>query len=172
MTARSAHLPDAFVGVLPAALQEVHERELQSPFVRTFGQFAPGVIQRVHHLAVDIELELTAGGVADPDRRRVLVSGQPVELQLGQSPFAGDAVHDLQPARIAGGGAEQPVPPRDRFLLVACGEECEQAEGCIAQPAVAVVPVANAADRLGQRCRRCRHDRTGARVREPLQHDD
>ena len=44
----------------------------------------PALVHRVDHLAVDVELELLVGGVADPHRRRALVPGEPVDLVLAR----------------------------------------------------------------------------------------
>ena len=81
VAARPAHLPDPLVGLLPGALEEVHDRPLQRPGV-VVGRQAVGacLVQRVHHLAVHVELELLVRGVADANRRRACVPGQPLEL--------------------------------------------------------------------------------------------
>jgi hypothetical protein len=44
----------------------------------------PCLVQGVHHLAVDVELELGDGGVAGPHGLGALVAGQPLQLQLRQ----------------------------------------------------------------------------------------
>ena len=72
-------------------------------------------MQRVHQLAVDIELQLLVGGVADAHRPAVLVPGQPRQLVFGQPALAGDAVHDLHLRRMAGDGAQQPLAPGARL---------------------------------------------------------
>ena len=128
-----------------------------------------GAQQRVHHLAVHVELELLRRGVADPHRLRSLVARQPVELQLGQPPLARAAVHDLDVARVAGDRAQQPVAPRARLVLEAAAEQRHQRERGVAQPAEAVVPVAHAAELLGQRRRGGGDDAAGGRVGERLQ---
>ena len=90
MLARAAHLPDAVVGLLPGALEEVEQRDLERPRSRrpspTSARAAARMIDSdVEHLAVDVELELVARRVADPHRRRALVAGEPVELELGRA---------------------------------------------------------------------------------------
>ena len=70
----------------------------------------------VGDLPEHVELELLARFVPDAHRLRVLVAGQPVELDLGQPALTADAVHDLEVARIAGDRALQPVLPRGRFV--------------------------------------------------------
>ena len=101
-------------------------------------------------LPVDIELELIRGGVADAHRGGALVAGQPRHLPFSQLPFTGQAIHDLDLARAARHAALQPRPPRLRFLDIARGHQCQQRQGRVAQPAIAVVPVALATELLGQ----------------------
>jgi hypothetical protein len=167
---RPAHLPDALVRCLPVRFQEVQQHLLETPG-RLVGidPFPPGQVQRVHHLSVDVELELSRRGVADPDRRRALIARQPVELELGEAPFTGGPVHDLHLLRRPGDGAQEPVAPGARLLGVAGGQQRVQAEGRVTQPAVAVVPVPHSAKLLGQGRCRCRDDPTGRCVCERLQ---
>ena len=132
---------------------------------------APRQVQRVHHLAVDVELQLAVRGVADAHRLRALVAGEPRHLPFGQAPLAGDAVHDLHLVGAAGDGAQQPVAPRLRLLVVAGVHQREQRERRVAQPAEAVVPVARAAELLRQRRGRRRDDAAGRRVGQRLQRD-
>ncbi len=95
--ARPADLPDALVGLAPPGLQELHQLALQRPRVVLAVDVGgyPGDVQRVEHLAVDVQLELVDGAVADPDGSGALVAGQPRYLVLGQPALAADAVHDL-----------------------------------------------------------------------------
>ena len=101
--ARAADLPDALVGLAstPPRRSPSSARCMCQAY---WSRLEPGLArlqERVHQLAVDVELELLRGGVADPHRRRALVAGQPVELELGQPPLAGRPVHDLQVRRPA-----------------------------------------------------------------------
>ena len=84
LAARPAHLPDALVRLLPVVDHEVDQVPSQCPrFVvqRADAELARQV-ERVEHLAVYVELELRGGRVADPNRTRVLITGQPVDLEL------------------------------------------------------------------------------------------
>ena len=114
--ARAAHLPDALVGLVPAPSTSSSSSTCWSAQPRIVRRDAvrARLVQRVDDLAVDVELELLGGGVADAHRPRALVAGQPVDLPLGQPPLARDAVHDLQLVGIAGGGPQQPVAPGRR----------------------------------------------------------
>ncbi len=101
MPPRPANFPDALVGLRPARLEEVHQLALQRPgdVVDRIAR-APDPaccelaadlarhVQGVHHLAVDVELELVDGRVADPYRSRALVAAEPGDLPLGQPALA------------------------------------------------------------------------------------
>src|SRR6478736_2174263 len=89
-----ADLPDAGVGLLPDPLQVPQEHALQAPrLVLVLERLGASLVERVHHLPVDVELKLLARCVADADRPRVLVAGEPRKLELGKPALAGDAVH-------------------------------------------------------------------------------
>ena len=172
VAALAADLPDPLVRLVPRALEEVEERELQPPGRLLGGQPALAPLEhRVHQLAEHVELELVGGGVADPHGRRALVAGQPVELELGQPPLARGPVHDLHLGGRAGDGAQQPVAPGLRLVHVARVHERLERQRRVAHPAEAVVPVAHAADRLRQRRGRRRDDAAGRPVGQRLQRD-
>ena len=86
--------------------------------------------------------------------------------------LAADPVHDLERA-LAGPAAGRAGHERDELLgLVGAGADVERLDrqARVADPGEAVVPVALAADRLGQRGRRRGHDRAGRPVAQALQH--
>jgi len=67
-----------------------------------FVKLQPGyarLMKRVDQFAVDIELQLRMRGVADPDRQRAFVTGQPARFPFQQASLAHDAVHDLHICR-------------------------------------------------------------------------
>ena len=101
--------------------------------------------------------------VADPHRPRAAVALQVVERLLREFGPAVDAVHELQGAGPLAVGVLpavlQPVPEAGRLLGEPDAEQAVQRERGVADPGVAVVPVARAADRLGQAAGRCRDDR-------------
>ena len=103
---------------------------------------------------------------------RALVAVEPVELELGQPPLARDPVHDLELLRQPGDRAEQPVAPCARLVVVARPHERQQCQRRVAEPAVPVVPVPNASERLGQRRRRRGDDAARRRVGERLERDE
>ncbi len=69
-------------------------------------------------------------------------------------------------------GAQQPFAPGPRLFLEAGVEEREQRQRRVAQPAMAVVPVAHAADAFRQRGRGRGDDAAGRRVRQRLERDE
>ncbi len=169
---RPAHLPDALVGLVPVLLQEAEQRPLQRPGVPVEADpGGPAEAERVDHLAVDVKLALADRRVADPDRRRVLVAGQPLRFPFGQPALAGHPVHDLDVLRVPGDRPLQPGPPRRRLLGVPGAQQRFEGDGGVAEPAVPVVPVAHPADVLGQRGGGRRHDPAGGGVGERLEGD-
>jgi hypothetical protein len=167
---RATDLPDALVRVAPAGLQESQQSLLQVPDRLVVLQAgAPAQVQGVHHLAVDVELELVDGAVADPHRPGLLIAGQPVQLLLGDPPLAGHAVQDLHLPRLAGDGPQQPLAPRLGLVDQPGQHQRRQGEGRVPQPAVAVVPVADPAELLGQRGGGGGDDAAGGGVGQRLQ---
>jgi hypothetical protein len=70
---------------------------------------AIGQEEAVHGLAVDVELELVGGLVADPDGPGAAVAGPVLQVLLEvRRPV--DAVHDLQPVAAFPGSLGDPVP--------------------------------------------------------------
>ena len=171
-----ADLPHAGVGPVPVVHHPLEDA----------GEVVPGVVadavavlveqvDRVDQLAVDVELQLVDGGVADPHRARVAVAAQVVELdsprgrcrRCRRAPAAGRARRRRRarsPSRSESHAHERAAssvkPSRSRRV---------EAERRVADPDVAVVPVALAADLLGQARRRRGDDRAGRLVGEQLE---
>ena len=122
--------------------------------------------------AEDVELDLAVGRVADPDRPRAGVAGQGVDDGLGPELEPVDRVERVQPLRVAAGALDAAVDPaQQRLGLLERAEVDQRPRGHrrVAQPAVAVVPVADAAELLRQRRGRRGEDRAGRLVAEPAQ---
>ena len=132
---------------------------------------APRLVSHVHGLAEHVELPLRVRGVADAHRRRLLIAGQPICDPFDQPPFAADAVHDLKLLRAAGDGAQQPFAPGLRLLVIAGMHDGEQRQRGVAQPAVAVIPIALAADPLRQRGGGSGDDAAGRPIGQRFQRD-
>src|SRR5215218_7282167 len=131
----------------------------------------PRLMQRVHDLAEHVDLELPVRRVPDTYRSRAFVAGKPRRLPFEQATLATEAIHDLHLVRAARGGAQQPVAPRERLVVVASVHERDEGERRVAQPAESIVPVANAAELLGERRRRRRDDAAGGAVGERLERE-
>src|SRR5581483_5505827 len=80
----------------------------------------------VGELAIDVELELESGRVADAHRLRFLVAGEPVDFPFIETPLAGHAVHGLDLVRAAGNGADEPLLPLRSLLGITGVEEGKQ----------------------------------------------
>ena len=165
----AADLPDAGVGLAPDAADEVGDRGEPAAGLAVDPPARLRVDQSgLQQVAVDVELGLRRGVVADPDGTRPAVAVQ-LERALRRALAAVEAVEDLQ-ARAGELGCVQ-QPPEERLGLPRAAQMQErlEREGRVAHPAEAVVPVALAADLLGQRRRRRCRDRPGGSVEEELE---
>src|SRR5215469_15495506 len=152
---RPAHFPNALVRPAPNARQMVKNSaaDRHGPAYRRQA-VKMSEVEGVENFAVDVELCLFHGGIADAYRPRSFIAGQPWHLPFGESPFAAEPIHDLQLVRAACDRAEQPVSPCSGLVIKARMHQSEQREGGVTQPAITVIPVASAADLLRQRGRR------------------
>src|SRR5204863_3468972 len=117
---RSAALPDAVVRFPPDAFEMLDDRAPAGPEPLFDPAGEVGAEEPdADHLAVDVELELLGGGVADPNRSRLLVSGKLRQLELSQTPAAVDPVHDLDLRRVAGADSQQEVVETECLFGVA-----------------------------------------------------
>ena len=128
-------------------------------------------IHGIDELTEDIELSLSVRGVPDANRGGIAASGQPRHFRLRQEPLPVDPVHDGHVGRVAGDRAHQPVAPAFGVGAEAGAEQCVVRERGIPNPAVPVVPVADAAGLLREGGGRCRDHAAGRRVRQRLQGD-
>src|ERR1700748_460974 len=119
VTAFTAHLPNAVVGAPPHCLKMIEQRLLEFPGgSEMLNPTCPRMVQCVHHLAVDIELELIRSRIADAHRLRVLVAVEPRHLAFGQPSRAGAPVHDLDLIRTASGSTKKPIPPSPCLVII------------------------------------------------------
>ena len=173
MARLTAHLPHPGVGLHPAPCRGVgevgHERLDLGMEVAQLLAVEP---ERVEQLAVDVQLHLVPCAVAHSDRRRFAPAAQVRKLALGEVVLASDPVHDLKRA-LAGAAARRAGHEGDELLgLVRAGADVERLdrEARVADPGEAVVPVALAADRLGERGGRRGDDGAGGAIAEALEH--
>src|SRR6185437_1735870 len=170
LLAPAAYFPDSLVGIGPDRLEMVEQRALDPPSPLVLAQAAESrLIERVHELAVDIELQLGVRRVADADGAGTLIAGQPRYLPLRQPPLAGDGIHDLKLVGTAGNRAKEPITPCPRLVVIPCSHQRKQGQRSVANPAEAIVPVPGAADLFGQRSRGGRDDAPAGPKRQRLQ---
>src|SRR4051794_39538920 len=113
MAQRAAYFPNACVWFVPMVLEESGERSLHTPRVIVGRQAdLSRLIERVHHLAVDVELSLLIGRITDAYGVRLLVPVEPGQLEFGKPSLAAEAVHDLHRLGRSGDGVNQPLSPR------------------------------------------------------------
>ena len=165
----TAHLPYPTVGRLPVFNRALHRALQDRPHDLRQVVARLGVqVHRVEHRAPHVVLLLVVRAVADPDRLRSLVSAEVIESLLSQLVLAADAVHDLE-VFLAGRDVRDEIEEVVRLAGKAERVKAPQHEGAVADPRVAVVPVALAADGLRQRRGRRRKKRAGRAVREALE---
>jgi hypothetical protein len=140
-------------------LAEDLPRRLGQPVARLRVQ-----VDRVEQAPPHVVLLLGVGAVAHADRLGVLVAVEVQQHLLGQRLLAADAVHDLHLAVGLRGDVADEVEEVVGLLVEAQRVEAPEHEGRVADPRVAVVPVALAAGGLGQRGRRRRDHGAGRRV--------
>ena len=169
MLRRAARLPDPLVGVLPD-LRRAFGLRLDDRPEPARQPLAPARVEeeRVEDGAEDVVLALVEGAVADPHRPRPGVAGELVERRLGQVAAAVDPVHDLERAVLVRLDVGDELHELVGLPLQVQVVERLERERRVAHPRVAVVPVALAARRLGQRGRERGDRRSGRHVREAL----
>ena len=170
MLGLAARLPDPLVGMRPGVDRRFDLVADQFPVGRRACAAQRFFVQvdRVEQRAPDVVLALVVGAVADPHRLGPAVAAEVVERLLGQLLLAADPVHDLQ-VGVVPADVDDEAHEVARLLVEAERVQRPEAEGRVADPAEAVVPVAFAAGRLGQRGGRRGEDRPGRRVGEALQ---
>ncbi len=170
----ATRLPDTFIRFLPVFGEPVQLAGKRLPQLEgnRCGELVVQV-DRVHELAVYVELELAGGAVTDPYRFRVAVAAQMLEHDLVKIGVAVYAVEDVQAfvGRRLVAALFQPVhegcglvgePERHQSV---CGERG------VADPGIAVVPVSDAAEFLRQGCGRRGDQSPGRPVNEQFENE-
>ena len=121
-------------------------------------------------MPVDVELELSGGLVADADRPRAPVAGER-ELALRRTRAAVQPVQDAQLGVRELRGVEQPPEEGASLRRAAHAQKGVERKRAVANPAVAVVPVADARERLGQRGGPGGGNRPGGSVDQELERE-
>src|SRR5215207_2359999 len=127
-------------------------------------------VRRVEDGPVEVELYLSERGIAEPHGAGVQVTGEVVEFSLREVLTAIDAVERLEESvPVALAAVPEVVHEVARLFVEPDGDEGVEREGGVAQPRVAVVPVALAADPLRQTHRRGRDQSPGRVVDHELE---
>ena len=108
----AADFPNAFVRLLPDGLEVFEHIALDVPCGVLRGKpiYAP-LEQGVQNLPIDVELQLSGGGVADAHGLGSLIPGKPRYLPFVETPLAQEAIHDLHLSWVTCHGAPQPLAP-------------------------------------------------------------
>jgi hypothetical protein len=81
--AAATNFPNPFIRLIPDCLQVIEKRALHGPGVLVSDQFpAARLMECIHDLAKDIELQLGSGGIANTHR-----FGSLIARQRGDLPF-------------------------------------------------------------------------------------
>src|SRR5829696_5438035 len=162
-------LPDAAVRLRPVLGGEVGDVDDEAPVVvvRLVAALTP-VPTLLDQLSQHVELHLLGGLVPNADRLRLPVALQ-IQVDLLLAALPADPVHDLQILGVAGGAALDEAPERIGLAVTAKVPHRAGRKGRVANPAVAVVPVARAGRRLRQRGGRGGHHRAREVVDQRLQ---
>ena len=163
----AARFPDALVGFAPYRGGARRLRLDERPQPAREALTASRVEQdRVEHRAVHVVLALVQRPVADAHRAGAGVAGQVISSRLGQVAPPVDPVHDLQSAILDRLELHGELHELVRLPVQIQVVQRLEGEGRVAHPRVAVVPVALAAGRLGQRRGQRGHRRSGRHVRQ------
>src|SRR6266545_2201842 len=169
----AAHLPHPGVGLAPAPCRGVGEvGDERLDLGMELAELFPVQVQGVQELPVDVELYLVPGAVSEAHRARIAPAAQMREVPFREVVLAPNPVHDLQRslARPATGRAGHKGDEIVRFVRAGSDVERLQRQARVPDPGEAVVPVALAAERFGQRgCGRGDY-RAGGAIGESLQH--
>ena len=120
----AAHFPDAGIGLrqMPARYSSTAFAASRAAVAAASPPFA-ACMQRVRHLAEDIELQLRRGRIADAHRLRVRVTRRARSSHSGscRSPATPYMICNLR--RVARDRAQQPIAPRLRFFVISGSHE-------------------------------------------------
>jgi hypothetical protein len=126
----------------------------------------------VDHPAVDVELVLMAGGVADPHGSAAVVSGDVVDLPLFRRALAVQGIEDIEPRPGQPAGMQKPMHKGVGFLLLAGVKEAGESDRGVARPREAIVPVATFTDGFRERGRGGGDRSPGGGIGEEAQSDE
>ncbi len=169
----AADFPDPVVGLLPDLLHVVGHLGEQARDLPV--QLHPASCQLVRggeHLAIDFELELLCGLVADPHGTRLAIAFQVAEFVLLKIGLSVDAVHDLESPVLLEFGRRDVLYPMEqlhRGLSVSEARQCLARQRGDPNPRLAMSPSFARPDRLGSDVVAGRGNGPGLRVGQQFQ---
>src|SRR5262249_11299643 len=103
-------------------------------------------INRVHHLAINVQLELLVSCISDAYRLRILIPTEMIQRNLVELLPAIEPIHHLQWTRlgIVTQSSFEPLNECFRFVDKSQSNEGIQRESRVSQPGEAVIPIAHA----------------------------
>jgi hypothetical protein len=148
-----ADFPDALVWQLPMLTDPIDDLGDAGPGIITDGAPVFVVeIDGIEEFAVDIELELAPCGIADADWFGTAVAFEMIEADFVEVMVSIEAVHDLE--RAGGPGLPaNPVEPAEEgagFVGETESHQGVEGKGAVADPSIAIVPIAFPADLFGK----------------------
>src|SRR5579859_887406 len=93
----ASYFPDAVIGLVPVLAQPVHLLLQRLPEIIRDG--VPILIEQIygiHQLAVDIQLQLRIGVIADANGSAALIARETSQVVFSQLPAAVQGIHDAQ----------------------------------------------------------------------------
>ena len=129
----------------------------------------PGGVRRLDQFAVDVELQLLHGSVANPDRLRSAIALQVVEHIFGEAVVSVDRVHDLEALGMA--IVRHSHPAQKAIDLIRKSHLVQRVDevGGVADPGESVIPIQRSAQALGQGSRGRRDEGAGRQILHQLQ---
>ncbi len=167
-------LPDARVEAAPVVGDVPDERPHDRPelflIVQGLAKDPEALVDHVHHDAVHVVLLLFVSCVAHSYGAGARVPAEPVQFALREDLLPVNAVHDLDLLVLERHQRQDKLQEALGHVVVAEFGQYGDGHGGVANPAEAVVPVADVPDGLGQARRRGREDRAGLLVGQELEH--
>src|SRR5215467_7976229 len=148
----AAHLPDAFVRLLPVFTQPV---ELLAGMLPTFvGQTTVTRIDKehIHEFSIDIELALASRCIADAHGAALSIAFQVIQPDLGHLRMALNGIDRLQFSSFLE-PVETSFEPANKCLRLVGktqGQQAIQREGSVTKPGKAVIPISYSSYRFGK----------------------
>src|SRR5579871_5596767 len=146
LAALAPEFPNSGIGFFPVIANIIGGPDYVLPGI--IGNFCDVLVSqrdRIHQLPIDVQLELPVSIITDPHGATAFISLKVIEFRLLQIPFAVDSVHELQLAPGFSGFSAQLLDPRhesDGLLLQAQPDQSIDSERRIANPAIAIIPIA------------------------------